>query len=518
MDFFKMKIVRTALFYTPLLISFAFGMLPIFEADAGGNHRVSRFYKDFEGDENAKWKATHKQFAANGMQYVSKILKDQLGVTAPKITTSSATTTSSSIIKKTSTTTGDQEESSKATGSTLQGLPGVYSIDPNYVDDAISRLSQKKSPLEAILKERKVQAFRIQKFEEVKALLIRQAATDVRSLYPGKVFDKECAWDRKPDDYNVTIEATVQNRLATVDRFMANRLEEDQRLAFGKSFGEKVKSLYTKAKVAYERYEQLVRDEGQWNFGPLREIIDVLMGITPHSPENEYYRNQLGVDLDLSQRIDAFEALTSSGFLKTSIKPSELEAFSLNPGEVIGHFLGEHPVDTLILGCGHHLSYIIAEPLKLYDLNKPENDCGMCPEYHDPNGAATLSFLSTDKPTVVANMHDQEFWNALEEDLFTKIGEHSGYHALFENFDTVGQVHRVLKAKGILEITPHGGDLDLFKDHEKTLKGKTDQKPLLSTLNISHSTQDLGSYDQLLDAGFRFAGINGAFLLFEKSE
>lgn len=134
------------------------------------------------------------------------------------------------------------------------------------------------------------------------------------------------------------------------------------------------------------------------------------------------------------------DLMKQTGFLEISSK--ELADFHYHPGEVAQAFLNTHPeVKSIAIGCGESIK---DNPGSCYYSSKE------MPDLHDRAMSINISPLS--KPDVISDMHDKRLWEKLPSNYFTEIVDHTMGNFLFENEETMQQIHRVLKPEGKLRF------------------------------------------------------------------
>jgi hypothetical protein len=147
--------------------------------------------------------------------------------------------------------------------------------------------------------------------------------------------------------------------------------------------------------------------------------------------------------------------MKNSGFLiteYTSVNRQDEKPIDYRTHVLASNFLQEHPKKrTLTIGCG--------ELAKTYF-----GSCHFRRAKDHIEDSFTIDILAQQRPDLIVDMHDLDFWSAVPNERFEKIFDHTYGPFLFENphaEETIAHIFRTLKPGGYLEM-----------DHDFDFRGK----------------------------------------------
>ncbi|MBT4880586.1 MAG: hypothetical protein HOI80_00240 [Alphaproteobacteria bacterium] len=452
--------------------SVPFGIFPISDAEAGKKHKLALFYESVEGSPWEKWTATHKKYSANGEDYVSNILRNQLGIKPPVDESGGA-----------GGKLGSSSQSKNNAANASVGSSGrLYQLHMEHFGEAIQNLRTAG-----------YKAF-ADSVETLKssAILFPQLEINVA---------RTAAWSLRKE--NTQFEGLFQAQSDTAVREVFKRYV-DKHFSEGLEQKEKRGAFEKKIKAGVS----ILEEYRIYGICPTAGNIELTISRLFLSEEHS------GEDFSLESRNGILKVLKDSGFVTTDV--TSFDNFEYDPGVILKQYFSKNPGTTLILGCGTQLNGELGSSMGVETVA-----CGACTDRH--LHVPTVSMDGHEAPTVVGNMHDKRIWTALKDNSLELIGDHAWGFILLdnsqENEGTFQEACRVLKPTGMIEFFDH---TNFFRSVESQLGGTAAKQ--WETVDAEFKkvgNQGNTNLHRLFEVGFRFVGIrsddgNNGFLQFRR--
>ncbi len=223
--------------------------------------------------------------------------------------------------------------------------------------------------------------------------------------------------------------------------------------------------LYKDTKTCCENADNLLAEFNGADPFEIQELVHVILGIS----EKIHTECSEGVEASYSAEVKQqyYNLMKETGFCISNFCE---EPIKYEPGKLAIKFLEENPdVKTLTLGCGKNV-------------NMYPTACSFRRENDHAHPSLKIDLYSTIGPDLVCDMHNQDFWNAIPNEYFENIQDHTFGPFLFENDRTLHEVFRTLKPGGSLLMdhpfkAEHRKQLEnagfKFEDGEITIAQKT---------------------------------------------